>query len=521
MRGAPREIELKLELNPSDATRIKRHLSRRAKSVKGARQKLVSVYFDTPDLRLRQNGLSLRVRRVGSKHTQTIKNTNGQAAGLFDRAEWEQDIAGPLPDLASAKNTGLEPLLNGEAASLRPTFETRIERSQYHLTSHGSRIEVALDQGEVDTGDCRLPVCELELGLAHGEPAELFRLARTLGEVAPLRLSVKSKSDRGYELAGNGAGAVEKAADVHLTAAMPTAEAFRAIARTCLKQVVANEAPMVAGDGEALHQMRIGLRRLRAAISTFSSVVADGECERVKAELRWISRKLSPARDLDILVAEVLAPLHQQHADDAGVAGLYRNFRRRRASAYRRAAAAVQSPRFRAMALQTAEWIEAGRWSTDEDDLLRVRREQPISVLAADELARRRKKIRKQSKLLAELSAPERHALRIRAKKLRYAIEFFAEVFPGNKKSKRCKAALSTLKELQDALGALNDIATRETLAARMAHAGSRTSKRREARERAFAAGVIFGSQDAHVQGMLDKAAAASAQFLKIKPFWQ
>jgi triphosphatase len=517
MQGAAREIELKLELDPSDATRIKRHLSRRSKAAKGARQKLVSVYFDTPDLRLRQHGLSLRVRRAGSKHTQTIKS-NGPAAGLFDRAEWEQDITGPLPDLTTAKNTGLDSILNGGAESLRPAFETRIERSHYRLTSGTSRIEVALDQGEVDTGDCRLPVCELELELAQGEPAELFRLARTLGEIAPVRLSVKSKWDRGYALAGNAADAVEKAADVHLTPTTPTAEAFRAIARNCLRQLVANEAPMVAGDGEALHQMRIGLRRLRAAISTFKSLVADSECERIKAELRWISRKLSPARDLDILLAEVLEPLRQQHPDDAGVAGLCRSFRRRRAAAHKRAVAAVQSPRCRTMVLQVAEWIEAGRWSTDADDLLRVRREQPISVLAAEELTRRRKRIRKRSKLLAELSAPERHALRIRAKKLRYASEFFADVFPGNKNAKRCKAALSSLKELQDALGALNDIATREALAARMARAGS--SKRREARDRAFAAGVVFGSQDVHVQDMLDKAAAASAEFLKVKPYW-
>lgn len=519
MQGPPREIELKLELDPSDATRIKRHLSRRSKGAKAVRQKLVSVYFDTPDLRLRQNGLMLRVRRAGGKHTQTIKNSNGRTAGLFDRAEWEQDISGPLPDLATAKDTGVESLLNGGAANLRPAFETRIERSQYQVTSHGARIEVALDQGEVDTGDCRLPVCELELELARGEPAELFRLARMLGEVVPLRLGVKSKSDRGYELAGDGTGTVEKAADVHLTAAMPVAPAFRVIARNCLKQLVANEPPMVAGDGEALHQMRIGLRRIRAAISTFKSVVADSECERIKSELRWISRKLSPARDLDILVAEVLAPLYQQHADDAGVAGLCQDFRRRRARAYKAAATAVRSPRFRAMVLQTAEWIEAGRWGTDEDDLKRVRREQPISVLAADELTRRRKKIRKQSKLVAELNPAERHRLRIRAKKLRYAIEFFADVFPGHKKAKRRKAALSPLKELQDALGTLNDIATRETLASRMAHAGP--SKGQDARERAFAAGVIFGSQDAHIQAMLDKAADASAQFLKVKPFWR
>ncbi len=519
MHETAREIELKLELDPSDASRIKRHLSRRLGTAKPAREKLVSVYFDTPDLRLRQNGLTLRVRRAGRRHTQTIKSTNGQAAGLFDRGEWEQEVPGPLPDLAQAKNTRLESLLNGEAASLRPAFETRIERRRYQLTSRGTRIEVALDEGEVDTGEARRPICELELELAQGEPAELFRLARSLSEVAPLHLSVKSKSDHGYELAGD--GAVEKATEVHLTPMMASAAAFRAIARNCLKQVAANEQPMVAGDGEGLHQLRIGLRRLRAAISVFKSIVTDGECERLKAELRWISGKLSPARDLDILVTEVLDPLRKHHAGDVGVAGVYRDVRRRRARAYKRAADAVRSPRFRALVLQTAEWVETGPWSTDADDLLRVRREGPVQVLAAEELARRCKKIRKQSRFLAEQSAPRRHALRIRAKKLRYAIEFFADVFPGHKKARRCKAAIAALKDLQDALGALNDIATRETLAARLKHAGSRTAQhRRDARERAFAAGVIFGSQDAHVEAMLDKAAAASAQFLSVKPFW-
>lgn len=520
MDGLPHEIELKLELDPSDATRIKRHLSRQTKSTKRARQKLVSVYFDTPDLRLRRNGLSLRVRRAGGKHTQTVKDANGPGSVLFDRGEWEQEIRGPLPDLAAAKDTALEPILNGEAASLRPAFETRIERSRYDLASHGSRIEVALDRGEVDTGESRLPVCELELELAHGEPAELFRVARTLGELVPLRLSVKSKADRGYALVGDGHGAAEKASDVHLTGAMPTADAFRIVAHGCLKQLVANEPAMLRGDGEALHQMRIGLRRLRAAILTFSSVVGDSHCDRLKSELKWLTRDLSPARDLDVLTAEVLTPLRRQHPGEAGVADLCRTIQMRRTRAHKSAAAAVRSRRYRALALDISEWIETGPWSENDDDLVELRRAQPVAMLAAEELARRRKKLRKRAKSLRALSAPERHKLRIRAKKLRYAIEFFADVFPGNKNAKRCRAALSSLKDLQDALGALNDIATRERLASRIARSGVRKSKSGHARERAFAAGVMFGSQEAHVQEMLDKAQRAGARFLEVKRFW-
>jgi len=343
-------------------------------------------------------------------------------------------------------------------------------------------------------------------------------VARALGAVAPLRLAIKSKSERGYELINGRGSDAEKAADVHLSPDMTSAEAFRVVARNCLTQVVANEPAMARGDGEALHQMRIGLRRLRAAMSTFSSVARDEKGERIKSELKWIARALSPARDLDVLVAEVMAPLRQQHPDDTGVAEICRDIERRRTQARRKAMTAAGSERFRALMLEVAEWIEAGPWSRDSDALRGVRREQPITILATEELTRRRKKIKKRTKVLQDLSAPERHRLRIRAKKLRYGVEFFADLFAGDKTAKRCAAALSSLKELQDALGALNDIATREKLAADLARSGS---KRGEARTRVFAAGLIAGSQEARVQQMLQKAAAAATEFLEAKPFWK
>jgi CHAD domain-containing protein len=153
--------------------------------------------------------------------------------------------------------------------------------------------------------------------------------------------------------------------------------------------------------------------------------------------------------------------------------------------------------------------------------LRRLRRHQRVAALAADELARHQRKIRKKGKSLRHLDAPERHKLRIRGKKLRYAIEFLADVFPGKKSAKRRAAALSSLKELQDALGGLNDIAARERLVAEVVLSKRPRSNGRAAPERAFAGGVIFGSQEAHQERMLAAAETAYARFRKVKPFWK
>lgn len=521
MATPPREVELKLTFDPADARRIMRRLSRARGKTGPARQSLVSVYFDTPDFALSRNGVSLRVRRVGKKHIQTIKIADREGGALFDRAEWEQDVEGFKPDASAAKGTPVESLLNGQRSTLlRPMFETRIRRTEYRGADDGTAVAVALDQGEIDTGERQSPVCELEFELVRGEPAGLFRLAKKLGELVPLRLCVRSKADRGYEMLRNESDPVDTAADVHLAPTMSSEEAFQVIARGCLRQLIANEPAMCAGNAEALHQMRIALRRLRSAMSVFSELVADAELGRFNTELKWITAELGGARDLDVLVAEVLHPLREQSPQEPGVAAFCRNFAQRRARAHKHAVESVRSARFRALALDVAEWIEIGPWTRNDDDLARLRREQAVALRAADELAGRWKKLTKKSKSPKRLGIAERHKLRIRAKKLRYAVEFFADVFPGKKRAKRCGAALSSLKDLQDALGALNDVATREELMSRAALAKRRKSKGAAARERAFAAGMVVGAQEAGIEHMLAAAESAYAKLLEVKPFW-
>jgi CHAD domain-containing protein len=286
---------------------------------------------------------------------------------------------------------------------------------------------------------------------------------------------------------------------------MTSQEVFRVIGRECLRHLIANEPAMVAGDSEGLHQMRVALRRMRAAVSAFAKVVADKDTQKITDDLAWITGELGPARDLDTLEVEVLTPLRKRKPREPGLAQVYRDIAQRRAQAHADAAKAVKSAHFRSLLLRLSEWIEAGRWTRSDDERQCRRCARPIAAHAADELTRRLKKIRKQGKKLAELTPAKRHKLRIRAKELRYAMEFLADVFPGEKQIMRRKAAVSSLKSLQDALGALNDIVAYERLLAQVA-----PTRRR----------VILGTRLARIGELERSAERAYAKLIKTKPFW-
>src|SRR5207253_1644387 len=109
----PREIELKLEIPAHSLARLGRSsLLKGAASASRKPATLVSVYFDTDKLKLRDKGLSLRVRRIGRRHVQTIKQEDRARAALLARNEWERDIPSKQPDLEAAQDTALEPLLS-------------------------------------------------------------------------------------------------------------------------------------------------------------------------------------------------------------------------------------------------------------------------------------------------------------------------------------------------------------------------------------------------------------------------
>jgi triphosphatase len=519
--GEQTEIEIKLWASPEDIIALQNHPHFAGAFHDPTSETLKSVYFDSDSRFLRDHGLTLRVRHRGDKRIQTVKAAN-TGAGYFERSEWEQMIDGDQPDLSLVKDTALGAILVSEAdKALQPIFETRIERTAYHLNGNGADVVMAIDQGTIVATGSSLPVSEIELELKRGNPADLFRIARDILNIIPAHLEFKSKSELGYDLIEKSAITAEAAGDPELSPGMSAGRAFTLVGRACLRHLVANVPAMMGRDGNALHQMRVALRRLRAAISLFSAVVGDDRAGAIKTELRWLAQEFGPARNLDTLLVEVIRPLRKQHANEPGLVSISNMFARKRLKSYRQAQEAVQSARFRALVLDTAEWIETGPWSTSEQALLRARRELPVEIYAARQLSQRRKKIRRRGTRINSLNPQQLHSLRIQVKKARYATEFFSDLFHGKKSAKRCKTIKTSLMQLQNSLGKINDIVTHKALFADIIAHPTRGLTGKQNHHRAFAAGLIIGDQQAQVQKFLDRARKTYLRFDRAKAFWK
>jgi inorganic triphosphatase YgiF len=518
------EIEIKLLVRPSDVARLKNHAFLWAGFEQaGAPTRQSSVYFDDRRRTLFKRHLALRVRHSGERRVQTLKAMNGFDAFGIARAEWEHDLPDGRPNLTFLSLTPVGPLLARRLRDpLEPVFESRVERTSFSLQFGQSEIVVSLDNGEIDTGKSTAPICELELELAHGSPNDLFRLAEQIDHSIPLELSYLSKSQRGYALMEGTGVDLTRSAPVRLTAGMSRADAFRAIAHECLRHALANRAGVARGDATALHQLRISTRRLRTAMALFRDVVHGPGADAVKAQLKWLRAETGPARDLDVFISEVMTPLRKQHPKERAVTSLYQHLRRRRLKAYRQARAAAASPQFRKAIFQIGGWIDDGDWRTNSDELTRARQDAPVDLYASERLALLHRKVRRKGRHLRELDETLRHRLRVQTKNLRYAAEFFASLAPTKKAAKRARELAGAAKDLQDALGALNDIAVRKSLSAEIAGKVAPGSAGKEpGRSRIFVAGLVAGHQEAHVGRLLDCAAKAYDDLRAVKPFWK
>ena len=437
------EIELKLEIAATDAEKL---LGTRLFK-NAVLENLTSVYFDTPTRQLRDAGFSLRVRHAGARRIQTIKADGPAAAALFVRAEWENDIEGDAPMLETPGQPLKQHIPDKVLATIVPVFRSQVSRSTQINRAATGTIELVLDRGEVVAGNRSSSVCELELELRKGGPAALFALARRIDKVVPVRLGVLSKSERGYQLAGDGAQRAVKSQPALLTADMTAEAAFQVIASACIRQFRLNEMLLGAAQGpEALHQARVGLRRLRSALSMFKPMLADAGFDDLRCGLKWIAAVLGDARNIDVLGgrftdARVLARLQDG-----------------REQAYSQVAEALASTRLRRLMLDLTEWLAVGGWLSSPDRA--TLRERPVLKLAAHILDRHRKRVKRCGAALSALDDQGRHELRIEAKKLRYAAEFFGSLYTGNKEQRRTKLFHAALTELQQQLGELNDLAT-------------------------------------------------------------
>lgn len=456
-----REIELKLRIAPEDVARLKRHpLIRSLSAGRPITQKLNSVYFDTPKLALLDRNVTLRVRRIGGNHVQTVKTGSVRQLGLFRRGEVEQPIKGEAPEPDKIADPRLRAMVAKPdiADKLRPIFDTEVKRVRRRLTQGKGEIALDIDVGVIRTAKASTPICEMELELMAGDPGQLFDLVRRLSADVPMRLGTASKAARGFALYAGAPSAPARAVPVALGPAPSAEQAMIAIVRACFDHLAANEAAVVdVPDAEGVHQMRVALRRLRSALSLFQSLLPDGSAAEVKAGADWLAGELADARNWDVFQGEVLAPVLPRFPNHPGISGLEAAAERAHAAGYRRAQAALATPRYSAFLLRGAAWLEERPWRPAAAP---AALDQPAPPFAANELTRRHRKAIKLGRSIDTRDAEALHRLRIHLKKLRYACEFFRDLFP----RKSAKAYVAHLAKLQDVLGTLNDVDVARTL---------------------------------------------------------
>lgn len=454
----PVETEIKLRAPPGAIEALERHPALAGAAAEERRE--VTTYFDTPERDLARRHCSLRIRQSGERRLQTAKSARGTGVAAR-RGEWEQPVETDTPDLALLADTPIGTMLRSRVADeLQPVLVTDIRRTAWLLRlDAGTAVEAALDRGMISAAGRSEPVSELELELKQGSPGALYRLAIELTSAAPLTLEPASKAERGLRLGSGDRPAPAKAPPLSFARNIIAAEAFSDIVRSILAHMLANVAAARIGDPEGVHQLRVGIRRLRATLVLFRRLLRRETSRRFNEELRRMGQVFGRARDWDVFVGETLSAL-QAHGAETGWLDLLGE----RAEQWRAAAQAdvrreLDGPGFTTLLLGLGGWIEDG--AEDPALLGTADLRRPIAELAPALLARMARKAVRRGKRLKAASREELHALRKSIKKLRYGFEFLAPLYPAGK----LDAVLDPCEKLQKLLGRVNDAAVTSALA--------------------------------------------------------
>ena len=435
------EIELKFQV-PAE----RRLAVMQAVATSGSRTtSLHAQYFDTPDRRLARAGFAMRLRQEDEVWVQTLK---GRGDGLLARLEHEVSLGPqanvPILDIQlhaqTPVGTSLLAALGKHVGALQAVFAVDVLRTHRMVRSLGSRVELALDVGEIRAGASRLEVHELEFELKSGALAGLISLASRWVGRHRLWLDVRTKSERGDRLArGIVCGPVVHARPPSLSADMDVDSALRVITAVCLEQILPNVMELASGDGSAehLHQARVGMRRLRSAHRLF------GEPERAvwEPQLAALARRLGDARDRD-LMARSLQPLllaAGSPLDHLPVAAPTDD-----------AAQALRDVGCNQLLLDLLQFAHSDRAG--------AALQTSFATIADARIKRLHGQLRKDAARFHDMGDAKRHRARKRLKRLRYGVEFVSALYPG----KTVKRYLACLGPAQEALGQYNDLCVAE-----------------------------------------------------------
>ncbi len=444
------EFELKLEV-PAHRTQAVQAAVRRGRTTQ---QRLQARYFDTHDRALAAHGVVVRLRKEGRRWVQTAK---ASGSGPLERLEHNVSLAAratPVPDLARHLGTPLgkriQRALKLKSADPFPTLElvyqTDVDRLARVMRTGSGSVEVALDVGRVSVGKRSVPVNELELELKQGNPASAVELARRWCVAHGLWLSAVTKSMKGQRLAlGQHFGVAVSAQAPCFKRNASQREMAVAVVSSCLNQILANASDIAGGctDEEHIHQLRVGLRRLRTAIRELGALMQDFDSAWEEPVVA-VFRDLGQHRDRSYLINTVQHEIEGAGGPPLDWSGAFTDLPD--------VAASVRAPAFQKALLGLIAFVHA---TPDEEA---PQKKTAPRKIALEKVVRRRlhrlhRRVAAGGQNFLALDEPAQHRMRKQAKRLRYLVEFAQPLFA----ERKVEAYLSALKPVQDALGSYHD----------------------------------------------------------------
>jgi CHAD domain-containing protein len=451
-----RDREVEWQLDAVDLRPVARLLAERPRgSVALEPTGAVSIrdrYLDTQDWRLHRARSTLRIRTVGRRSEATLKSKGTLVDGLRDRRELTEPLSPADPEAVRALpgEVGRSVRALAGRRRLRQLFEIRNRRQTFAVTVDGDRV------GELSLDDTTIPVTRgrparlqrVEIEVEPGAVDAVSPFVDELRSSAGLRPATASKFQAGLLAAGLVPPARDDLGPTAVDEQMTVGElAFGVLRRQFATFLEREPAARLGEDSEGVHDMRVATRRMRAAMSLFREALPV-RTQRLRDELKWVAGVLGEVRDLDVQLGQ-LGEWERDMSDEdvAALRPLVESLEHRHAEARAMMLEALDSRRYERTVTGMTELLKRGPLRRSQASRM------PALVAAPDLVRRRYRPVRKRGDAIQPTSPPEDfHALRIRCKRLRYAVEFLSPLAP--KQSERLIAALV---EVQDCLGEHQD----------------------------------------------------------------
>ncbi|MBO1074258.1 CYTH and CHAD domain-containing protein [Roseomonas marmotae] len=479
-------LELELELPPEVLPQLLRHPALadcpglRARGTAGD-----CVWLDSAEGRLARLGQTVEAPGKGPRRHLLVLPPPGFSPPGAAPVLLAEDVVGAAPGST-----------DGEVLLPLAAFEGR------RVEAECGGVRLVLRHGNLRCVAAEAPVARLVLS---GPAAEVLSLGSALARDLPVLPAVAGLAETARALSRQERPRPRRQGPPDLHTAETVEEALSLAIAHLTEVLLAQSSRLLPEDShEGVHQSRVATRRLRSCLKQFRPALDGTALRALDAMLRDLAQAMGEARDLDVFLMNLGAELEAAIGpDDRRLGALLRKARARRQAAYAALREMLTGPGFRQLIWAAARLSVLREWGSDAPP----DHDTKLRPFAAATLSRRWRRLRRRGEKIESLDAEGLHELRLEAKRLRYAAELFAPLWPG----KTSRRFIKRLSAVQEALGLANDTHVARALVAGLAGRHGAGS---------WAIGLAEGFALAKGAGARSKALAAWGRMQGISRFW-